>query len=171
MIDVKAMLAKAIESGASDVHINVTMPPIMRINTELIIMDMPAVTEEMASEMVVDMVGTEKFKKLEEVRDIDFSTTIADGSRFRVNAHYQRDSIALSFRIIASEIPMIEDLHLPAISADATQCYPRRRRTTNLLTGRNQYIRTMEIRQSSGFLHCPFCHQCTIRPGRPEDCQ
>ena len=120
MIDVKAMLTKVIESGASDVHINVSMAPVMRINTELVMMDMPAVTDEMAAQMVLDMVGADKLKKLEQGRDIDFSTTISDGSRFRVNAHYQRDSIAISFRIIASDIPMLEDLHLPPIVQELT---------------------------------------------------
>ncbi len=109
------MLAAAIEHGASDIHINVTMPPIMRINTELIVMDLPAVNNEEVKQMVLGMVGEEKFKRFESNRDIDFSTRIADGSRFRVNAHYQRDSIAISFRAISNEIPDLDDLHLPPV--------------------------------------------------------
>ncbi|MHC5174322.1 MAG: hypothetical protein ACYSPJ_11435 [Planctomycetota bacterium] len=46
MIDTKQMLAKAIETGASDVHINIGMPPIMRINTELLMMDLPEVSKK-----------------------------------------------------------------------------------------------------------------------------
>ena len=109
------MLAAAIEHGASDIHINVTMPPIMRINTELIVMDLPAVNNEEVKQMVIGIVGEEKFKKFESNRDLDFSTRIADGSRFRVNAHYQRDSIAISFRAISNEIPDIDDLYLPPV--------------------------------------------------------
>jgi twitching motility protein PilT len=63
--------------------------------------------------MVLSMVGPERFKKLEENKDLDFSTTIDDGHRFRVNAHYQRDTIGLSFRVIPNQIPLLEDLHLP----------------------------------------------------------
>ena len=120
MINVKEMLAKAIESGASDVHINVTMPPIMRINTELITMDLPVVENDDAKEMVLSMVGEEKYKQFEAKRDWDFSTMIEDGSRFRVNAHYQRETIAISFRAISNEIPKIEDLHLPDIVKELT---------------------------------------------------
>jgi twitching motility protein PilT len=109
------MLAAAIEHGASDIHINVTMPPIMRINTELIVMDLPPVNNEEVKQMVIGMIGEEKFKKFESNRDIDFSTRIADGSRFRVNAHYQRDSIAISFRAISNEIPDLDDLYLPPV--------------------------------------------------------
>ncbi|MBN1818044.1 MAG: PilT/PilU family type 4a pilus ATPase [Sedimentisphaerales bacterium] len=120
MIDVKAMLGKSIEHGASDIHVNVGMPPIMRINTELILMDLPVVDDKAAQKMVQDMVGEEKFGKFRENKDIDFSTMIEDGSRFRVNAHYQRDTIAISFRVISSEIPDIEDLHLPDIVRELT---------------------------------------------------
>ncbi|MHC4476849.1 MAG: type IV pilus twitching motility protein PilT [Planctomycetota bacterium] len=115
MEDVKTILADAIEKGASDVHINVGMPPVLRKNTELIIMDFPAVSNENAKEMVLSMVGPDRFKKFEQNLDLDFSTTIDDGHRFRVNAHYQRDTIAISFRVIPNQIPLIDDLHLPPI--------------------------------------------------------
>ncbi|MCF7955815.1 MAG: type IV pili twitching motility protein PilT, partial [Phycisphaerae bacterium] len=113
MIDINKMLAKSIEYGASDVHINTGMPPIMRIHTELVAMDMPEVSEEEAKRMVISLTGEDKFKTFEDKKDLDFSTTIDDGHRFRVNAHYQRDTIALSFRVISNVIPPLEDLHLP----------------------------------------------------------
>lgn len=118
MIDFKSMLAQAISHGASDIHVNVTMPPIVRINTELIEMDMPEMSEQDVEQMVIDMVGQEKFKKLQVKRDLDFSTTIEDGTRFRVNAHYQRESLAISFRSISSNIPELEDLNLPDIASE-----------------------------------------------------
>jgi twitching motility protein PilT len=120
MADIKTILAEAIEKKASDVHINVGMPPILRKNTELIEMDFPVVGSEDAKEMVLDMVGLDKFKKLEEKRDIDFSTTIEDGHRFRVNAHYQRETIAISFRVILNQVPLIDELNLPPIAKGLT---------------------------------------------------
>ncbi|MBE0535668.1 MAG: type IV pilus twitching motility protein PilT [Phycisphaerae bacterium] len=119
-MNVKKMLAAAIEHGASDVHINVAMPPIMRINTELIVMDLPPVNNEDGKQMVLSMIGEEKLKRFEADRDIDFSTRIDDGSRFRVNAHYQRDSIAISFRVISNQIPELANLHLPPIVKELT---------------------------------------------------
>ena len=120
MINVKEMLASAIEHGASDVHINVTMPPIMRINTELITMDLPVVDDDIAKQLVISMIGEDKYKQFEAKRDLDFSAMIDDGSRFRVNAHFQRETIAISFRAISNEIPKIEDLHLPEIVKELT---------------------------------------------------
>ena len=115
MVGVKTILAKAIEKKASDVHINVGMPPVLRKNTELLDMDFPAVTDKDAKEILITMIGPERFKTFEEKRDLDFSTAIDDGHRFRVNAHYQRDTIAISFRVIPNQIPSIDELHLPSI--------------------------------------------------------
>lgn len=120
MINVKTILTSAIEQGASDVHINVGMPPIMRTNTELHATDMPPINNEEAKQLVLSMTGEEKFRRFEAERDIDFSTRIDDGSRFRVNAHYQRDSIAISFRVISNQIPEIDELNLPPIVKELT---------------------------------------------------
>lgn len=121
MINYKEILMKAIENGASDIHINATMPAVMRINTELIEMDMPEITDQQARQMVLEMVGEDKFKQFQANRDLDFSATIDDGSRFRVNAHYQRESVAISFRAISSDIPDIASLNLPEIVTDLTE--------------------------------------------------
>ncbi len=121
MVEVKEMLAKSIENEASDIHINVGMPPILRINTELVLMEeFDVVSNDNAKAMVLGMIGEDRMKKFNENRDIDFSTWIEDGSRFRVNAHYQRDTIAISFRVIPREIPLFEDLHLPGVVKDMT---------------------------------------------------
>lgn len=120
MADIKNILEKAIEKESSDVHINAGMPPILRTNTELINTDLPAVSDEDAKEMVITMVGPDRFKELKEKRDLDFSTSIDDGHRFRVNAHYQRDTIAISFRVIPNQIPSVDDLHLPPAAKKLT---------------------------------------------------
>ncbi len=120
MIDIKDILALAIENRASDVHINVGMPPVLRRDTDLIDMDAPPVTDQDARAMVQAMVGPEKMKKFEEHRDLDFSTEIKGGHRFRVNAHFQRDTVAISFRVIPNQVHNIDDLHLPPIVKELT---------------------------------------------------
>lgn len=112
---VKAILEKAIEQEASDIHINVGMPPVLRKNTELLDTDFPEISNEDAKEMVLSMIGPERFKRFVEERDLDFSTTVEDGHRFRVNAHFQRETIAIAFRVIPNQIPTLESLNLPPI--------------------------------------------------------
>jgi len=120
MTNIKQILETAIKSEASDIHININMPPIMRIHTELMHMDFEAVTEEDARNMVIEMVGEDKFQKFMENRDLDFSTCLNDGSRFRVNAHFQCESIAISFRAISNYIPQLDQLNLPKIAENLT---------------------------------------------------
>ena len=82
--------------------------------------DLDALNEDDAKQMLLDMIEKDRYDKFTRERDIDFSTWINDGSRFRVNAHYQRDSIAISFRVIPKEIPDIRGLYLPDIVNELT---------------------------------------------------
>ena len=120
MVNIKTILENVIDHGASDLHINVGMSPILRRNTELTELDFPAISNEDAKEMVLSMIGPNRFKKFEENKDLDFSTNLDDGHRFRVNTHYQRDTIAISFRVIPNQIPALDDLHLPPIVKELT---------------------------------------------------
>jgi twitching motility protein PilT len=120
MLDIKVILETAIENRASDVHINVGMPPVLRRDTELIATEYPPVTNPDAKGMVLAMVGPDKMKKFEETRDLDFSTAINGGHRFRVNAHWQRDTVAISFRVIPNQVFKVDDLHLPPIIKELT---------------------------------------------------
>ncbi|MBN1786995.1 MAG: PilT/PilU family type 4a pilus ATPase [Sedimentisphaerales bacterium] len=117
---IKELLDKAIAAGASDFHVNVGMPPVMRVNTQLVTMDTEVVTDEKARDVLFAIIGPEKFEFFEKNRDYDFSMTGNNNSRFRVNAHYQKGSIAMSFRVVSNKIPILEDLHLPRIISDLT---------------------------------------------------
>ncbi len=112
---IREILTVATQRGASDVHINAGLKPILRINTELVPLDCDVVTEQAAREMAIEILGRERFLQFEKNRDFDFSTKIANGSRFRVNAHFQRDTVALAFRVIPNAIPDIDSLNLPQI--------------------------------------------------------
>ena len=118
MVDIKTILAAAVEMDASDVHINVGMEPLIRKNTELIKMDFPVTSGDDAKNMVLSMIDEERFNRFIERKDDDFSMTIDSGHRFRVNAHFQRDTIAISLRVIPTAAPHFEELHLPELVRD-----------------------------------------------------
>ena len=114
MAEIRNILVEAVERQASDVHINVGLKPIIRVNTELLETDFPVITDSDAREIVLSLVGQERFEKFEKNRDLDFSTSISDpNKRFRVNAHYQRDTVAISFRLISDVVPTLDELNLP----------------------------------------------------------
>jgi len=107
------LLKTALASGASDVHVLVGSPPLLRVHTALVTTDYPIVTNEGASGMVREMVGESRFAQFAKQRDLDFSTQVEGLGRFRVNAHYQRETVAIAFRAIPSTVPALADLNLP----------------------------------------------------------
>ncbi|MFB3891856.1 MAG: type IV pilus twitching motility protein PilT [Phycisphaerae bacterium] len=114
------LLTTALRASASDVHIIVGLPPMFRIHTVLEYADnCPPVTAEQAEAYVKEMVGPKRFEQLLEKRDIDFSTKVPTFGpslgRFRVNAHFQRDTIAIAFRAISDKVPDLASLNLPPI--------------------------------------------------------
>src|SRR6266851_2376278 len=109
------MLRNAVLAKASDVHINVGSPPLFRIHTVVTPSDFPVVSAEGAVRLAKEMMSDKRWAEFEEKRDSDFSYEIAGLSRFRVNAHFQRSSVALSFRTINDKVRQIEQLFLPEI--------------------------------------------------------
>jgi len=114
-VEVQELLTQALERGASDVHLVVGQRPIYRINTELIPADFPEVTAEDAAKVVRDMVGTRRYAQFLRRRDLDFSTEVPGRGRFRVNAHFQRETVAIAFRAIPNSVPPLEALNLPPV--------------------------------------------------------
>src|SRR5207237_3159979 len=109
------ILKAAVGAKASDVHINVGAPPLYRIHTVVQPSDFPIVTPEGAQRLLKEMIDDKRWAEFEIKRDADFSYEIPGVSRYRVNAHYQRKSIALAFRTINDKIRPIEQLFLPEI--------------------------------------------------------
>jgi len=107
------LLTAALDCGASDVHIMVGSPPILRIHTILQETDYPVVTPEGAEQMVRQLIPAHRFEDFTKTRDLDFSAEISGKGRFRVNAHFQRGNIAIAFRTIPDQVPPLEKLNLP----------------------------------------------------------
>lgn len=112
---IENLLRAAFELKASDIHLTVGTPPIVRINGELKRygkeMLRPADTEEMAKAIIPDHLWT----TLKEQGELDFSYGISGVSRFRINAFHQRSCIAMAVRIVPTKIPTIDELELPSI--------------------------------------------------------
>src|SRR3954466_16216073 len=109
------ILKAAVQTKASDVHINVGAPPLFRIHTVVTPSDFPIVTPEGSIRLAKEMMDEKRWAEFESPRDSDYSYEIPGVSRFRVNAHYQRKSVALSIRTINDKVRPIEQLFLPEI--------------------------------------------------------
>lgn len=112
---IEHLLRAAFELKASDIHLTVGVPPIMRLNGELKKYGkdplLPLDTEGMAKAIIPEA----KWEQLKEKGELDFSYGIPGVSRFRVNAYFQRSCIAMAIRVVPTRIPTIEELELPEV--------------------------------------------------------
>ena len=108
------LLARTVEAHASDLHLVPGAPPAVRVHGELVSLEgagklMPDDTRG----LLYRILSTEQQKRLEVDRQLDFSYGVPGLARFRVNVHFQRDSLAAAFRHVPEELRTLEELGLP----------------------------------------------------------
>ncbi|WP_438646633.1 type IV pilus twitching motility protein PilT [Robertmurraya kyonggiensis] len=112
---IEHLLRAGFELKASDIHLTVGVPPIMRINGELKKYGKdelkPFDTEGMAKAIIPENM----WQLFKEKGELDFSYGIPGVSRFRINTYFQRSCVALAIRIVPTKIPTIEELELPGV--------------------------------------------------------
>jgi len=111
--EVDEILRVAVKRGASDVHIQVGLPPVLRIQTQLVPLDGEKLSAEATERLMFSIMSEQQTKLFHERTEFDFSHAVPGVSRFRVNIFTQRDSVAGAFRLIPHEIPAPETLGLP----------------------------------------------------------
>src|SRR5439155_22243613 len=109
------ILRNAVTAKASDVHINVGLPPLFRIHTVVTPSDFPIVTPEGAQRIAKELMSEKRWAEFENHRDSDFSYEIPGLARFRVNAHYQRNTIGFVLRTINDKIRPLDPRFLQEV--------------------------------------------------------
>jgi twitching motility protein PilT len=115
-MDLNRMLRTAVEQGASDVHLKVGQPPIVRYDGSLRHLEGWAALGAPELERVLETVGAQAPTRLaafHETGELDTAYQQPDLPRFRVNAFRQRGDISFAFRAIPSEAPTFDQLRLP----------------------------------------------------------
>ena len=125
------MLREAVAKQASDLHVTVGIPPVLRIHGSLVRMDLPALSFADTESLFAAIADDAQRKRFETVGEVDFSYAIRGLSRFRVNAFRQRGSIAVAVRVINEQIPTLDSLGLPEI----VKFFARKPRGLVMVTG------------------------------------
>jgi len=118
-ISIQDLLNKTVENNASDLHIVAGFKPILRINGALRqIEDYPELTKELTGKLIFELLTQEQQEIVMANRSLDFSYGFGSGNygdkgRFRVNAFFQRDTLAASLRLLPATVRTIEQLKLP----------------------------------------------------------
>jgi twitching motility protein PilT len=107
-------LKQTVELNASDLHLTVGSPPMVRVRGELRALEnYPPMSSKDTRDLVYSILSNDQRKRLEQEWQVDFSYSVPAHGRFRVNAYMQRASIGAAFRLIPAEIKTIEQLGLP----------------------------------------------------------
>ncbi len=112
----KDLIAYAVNQKASDLHFVVGRPPMIRVNGVLTpVPGREVLTADNIGELIFGLVNDEQKEVLTVNKEIDFSFVAEKAARFRVNAYFQKGTLAAALRLIPDKIPMIEDLGLPKV--------------------------------------------------------
>lgn len=131
MATIEEILREAKTAGASDVHLTVGIPPKMRVNGDLITMNYDRMLPADTMDILISVMSPIQRERFEERGEYDFSFSIPNCGRYRVNAFKQRGSVAIAFRIVGTRVPSPEELGLPESVVDLYQ----RKRGLVLVTG------------------------------------
>lgn len=111
----KLVLQTMVQQGGSDLHLKIGRPPTMRLNGELVPMDMPPLKPEDLRSVGEQIIPPKQRKEFDESKDADFAIGVPGIGRFRVNVYQQRGSLAYAFRAIAFQAMTMEELNLPPV--------------------------------------------------------
>lgn len=124
-IRIEPLLDEVVKRKASDLHLQVGLPPIIRTDGKLVPVQSADILNEEAVESLVFAILDEDQKQiLLKDKEFDFSFAYGDLGRFRVNAFHERGNMAAALRLIPNEILSIEQLGLPQIVNKFAE-YPR----------------------------------------------
>ena len=111
---IQELLGMVVERNASDLHLTVGTPPVLRIDGDLKRVEGWAPLEaERVREFIYAVITQKQRERLEENLELDLSYSLPNEGRFRVNVYFQRDSLGAAFRLIPVEIRDTEQLGLP----------------------------------------------------------
>lgn len=117
--DIRELLEKMIKAGASDLHIVVGVPPVIRVHGRLeYIPGYPRLSPEITQELIYSVMNEDQIAEFEKEKELDMSFGVEKLSRFRLNVYRDRGSVVAAFRAIPYEIMSFEQLGVPRVVAD-----------------------------------------------------
>jgi twitching motility protein PilT len=115
VVELNKLLVQVLECGASDLHITVGMPPVMRLHGKLVPMEGSKLEPADTKSLMFSSMTQAQRDSLEKQWECDFAYAVPGRARFRVNSYYQRGSVGAAFRLIPAEIKSFADLGLPIV--------------------------------------------------------
>lgn len=114
-------LAEAMRRRASDLHLVVGLPPAIRVNGEIVLLDHDALDEQTTREMIYSLLSADQIQKFEQHCRLSVAVELPELGYFRVSVYYHRGRVEASIRIVGQEIRSLEELGLPPVVAELTR--------------------------------------------------
>ena len=122
---IETLLEECIKRDASDLHIQVGLPPILRLDGKLMaISGMPILNPKMVESLVFSTLDEAQQRTLIKDKEFDYSFAFGELGRFRANAFHERGNLAAAFRLIPTKIQSVAELGLPSV-VEYFADYPR----------------------------------------------
>ncbi|MTI81190.1 MAG: type IV pilus twitching motility protein PilT [Firmicutes bacterium] len=117
--DLNEILKRTLQMDGSDLHLATGLPPVVRLYGKLVHMDdLPRLTPQDIEDIIFPILDPQFRDKLDENLELDFSYSVPGVSRFRGNIMWQRGTLGVNFRVVAIDIPKLDDLGLPTAIKD-----------------------------------------------------
>ncbi|WP_069472108.1 type IV pilus twitching motility protein PilT [Candidatus Marithrix sp. Canyon 246] len=110
------LLKDSVANGFSDVHLSAAMPPMVRLDGDLIRLDADILDNIQVDDMINELMDDKQRQRYAQGLECDFAFSIDNLARFRVNAYYHNRGVGAAIRILPVEIPNLEDA--PSIFKD-----------------------------------------------------
>lgn len=140
-LDINRLLEKAIQKNASDLHLLVEQPPMVRVHGELLPLDDEKLHADDISRLIYSIMTREQIRNFEQEKELNFAIQYDTQNRFRTNLHQQRGYLEATLRLINSKINSFDELNIP----DAVKDLVRLREGLILIAGPTNSGKTTTI--------------------------
>jgi len=153
------LLREAVQRGASDLHLTVGLPPMLRINGALLPSERPCLSFNDTQECLLELASEQKNQLFMERGEIDFSYTTGNLARFRVNAFRRQGAATIAIRVIPAQLLTLEQLGLPETVKDLA----RKPHGLVLITGPTGSGKSATLAAMIDLINCEkACHIITL---------
>jgi twitching motility protein PilT len=124
-LKIEILLEQVIKADASDLHLQVGSPPVLRVDGALKpVENAPILTDEDVEHLIFAVLDEDQKEVLIKDKEVDFSFAFGDYGRYRVNAFHERGNLAAALRLIPSKIRTLDELGMPKVVSRFTE-FPR----------------------------------------------
>ena len=115
-LNLNEILKVAVKNSASDVHLKVGLPPVLRVNGRLVPLKMDYRLKQEDLMGITNMVLSDAQKeRFREMRELDVAYSVSGLGRFRANIFMQRGTLGVALRVVPGGVLSLEELNLPEI--------------------------------------------------------